>query len=759
MKYLLLLAFLLIPATTQAVWFDSAFYNRVKVEIVPSKVGTSTAIVNFPVYVNLADLSTDFWRYVRTDGADIRVAESDETTETAFELVTINAASSTGELHFLADSLSTTSTSTFYIYYGNADASAYASTSAYGSRNVWNSSYKAVYHLNESANDTAGTFRDSTANNRHITGNSLTSTSTVAGKLAGNGVYFDGSADYINMVAGTLSLSTATTAQTIQMWANLATTSDRNNPLITGRNSGDGDPIFSIHTGYNGDHNADTDTLSGFVRDDGGAGIIVSTGASDAVDGTWKMIHLARNTSKNRTTYLNGASQVSTTDTMTGALTTNIEAIGAERAWIAASYATAAYRYMHGTADEVRVLSTSTSLAWVQTEFNNQSTSSSFYQLGSYATSSSWYDESWNYRVRIDVRPHKVGTTTAVTNIPVYVNLADMPAGFWTNVQADGDDIRVTERNRVTETAYELVSIDTGASTGELHFLADTLSSVGTSSFYLYYGNATATAYAATDTYGRNAVWASYMMVHHFNMASGTSTDATGKGNDAAGVNSPNYRTTGKLGYAMGTTDSTDRYFKVTASTSNDINTTGYQVDMWLNASSSQSNWFTVLSRGAGGNNDWSFQRNDGSADWRVYHTNVNSTTFTSQLTPYLGTGYQKLTFVYDTAQSPDKGELYSNGIYKTGGDLLGAPSNTAGRDVWIGTDRSATVSLQGSMDELRIHTLNRAASWILTEFNNQSTTTEFYLLNTPESDPSGVGGGGATSTATSTDSGIIWFW
>jgi hypothetical protein len=108
----------------------------------------------------------------------------------------------------------------------------------------------------------------------------------------------------------------------------------------------------------------------------------------------------------------------------------------------------------------------------------------------------------------------------------------------------------VTESDGNTETAFELVSISTSTQRGELHFLADSLSSSATTTFYLYYGNSGASPYAATATYGRNNVWNQYTSVWHMQEGSGTRNDSDVDTNDLTAIATP-ASTTGKIGVAQ----------------------------------------------------------------------------------------------------------------------------------------------------------------------------------------------------------------
>ena len=113
-----------------------------------------------------------------------------------------------------------------------------------------------------------------------------------------------------------------------------------------------------------------------------------------------------------------------------------------------------------------------------------------------------WWNSSWSHRVKITIKSSQVPSTQ--TNFPVYVNLANLPNGFWGHIKSDGSDIRVTN-NTGSELAREVVVISKGASTGELWFKADSISD--SAYYYIYYGNAGASEPAATDADGSQGLW------------------------------------------------------------------------------------------------------------------------------------------------------------------------------------------------------------------------------------------------------------
>jgi hypothetical protein len=125
-----------------------------------------------------------------------------------------------------------------------------------------------------------------------------------------------------------------------------------------------------------------------------------------------------------------------------------------------------------------------------------------------------WYGTGWGTRTPITIQASQVDED--LTDFPVYVDLADLGSGFFSTVQDDGDDIRITESDGETELAYELVSIDTTGETGELHFNASFISSTTDTTFYIYHDNPNVSGYSETDTYGAQNVWGSeFIAVYH----------------------------------------------------------------------------------------------------------------------------------------------------------------------------------------------------------------------------------------------------
>ena len=166
-----------------------------------------------------------------------------------------------------------------------------------------------------------------------------------------------------------------------------------------------------------------------------------------------------------------------------------------------------------------------------------------------------WYDTNWIVRQKITIDHTKLSAN--VVNFPVYLNLGLLGTTFFNNVGSAGADIRLTKSDGTTELAREIVSV--GTATGEVHFNSSgTISSTQDTDFYIYYGNGTATDYAATATYGKNNTWKTeYKAIWH---GDGTA-DSSSNGNNITAVNSPTIGTTGKVGNAFELTKASHQYF------------------------------------------------------------------------------------------------------------------------------------------------------------------------------------------------------
>ncbi len=342
-------------------WYSSSTPRRIRVTVENTLVGTSSAITNFPVYLNLDDFPATFFDNVQSDGDDIRITTSDGVTEIPYELVSINTTTDTGELHFKAPTLSSTTDTTFYVYYGNGSASGYAANATYGSRNVWTNDYVAVYHLKETGSTAVDVYKDSTRNQYHAQGGAGVAanvpTATSSGYI-GIGQSFDGAGDLItnNLTAGAMSLASAT-PKTISAWT-----------YARAFNNGGVFRLGSINT--NGqDFSFRTLGVANQWRTQHWGTPDHDFTLTPSQD-TWRLFSVAFDGTTSRA-YGDAVLRNSEVVSLNTANGTTF-GIGT---WNGTS--------LNGIIDEVRIASTSRSLAWHQTEFNNQSNPTGFYSVAS----------------------------------------------------------------------------------------------------------------------------------------------------------------------------------------------------------------------------------------------------------------------------------------------------------------------------------------------------------------------------------------
>lgn len=137
---------------------------------------------------------------------------------------------------------------------------------------------------------------------------------------------------------------------------------------------------------------------------------------------------------------------------------------------------------------------------------------------------------------------HSVTTepTSNLTDFTFLVSLNQLPSDFWTNVQTDGDDIRVTsDAAGTTELPVDIILFtDSGPSGAGLIAVkySGTKSSSVDQKLYIWAGNASATRPGDTDTYGRENAYASHVRAF---WPSGAGTDRTQYDNDLTMTGSP----------------------------------------------------------------------------------------------------------------------------------------------------------------------------------------------------------------------------
>jgi hypothetical protein len=300
---------------------------------------------NFPMLFKITDM--DLANKARSDGYDIYFTSSDGSTQLNHEIEYYN--SGTGELVAWVNvtSLASSSDTTIYMYYGNSSQS----TTMENAEGVWDDNYIMVQHLNE----TSGTHFDSTQYDYDGTEFiDSPGTQDASGKIDGADE-FDGSNDYI-IINNLGTLLNNDKNITINLWINTASDiGNWRNPLSFGNGNFRfemGNPSTNIHVFNSGIE----------------VGIVEALGYNTLE--TWNYLTFASNDST-WGLYVDGVLiDDGTTDSGLNA--------GSDL-YLGVRYAISdAWK---GIIDEVRISNLSRSEAWIQTEYNNQNDTKSFYTV------------------------------------------------------------------------------------------------------------------------------------------------------------------------------------------------------------------------------------------------------------------------------------------------------------------------------------------------------------------------------------------
>jgi hypothetical protein len=352
----------LLSAGVLAAWPNGYTYRRA-ITIDFTKV-PNTDQSNFPVLVSgtYSYLATtaNAGNVRNASGFDvIFTSDSAGATKLNWEVETYTAATGVVIYWVQIPTVSHTANTVFYLFYGNASIS----TDQSNKTGTWDTNYKGVYHL---PNGTTLSAADSTSNaaNGTITGATATTGQIDGGSVSGTGKKID---------LGQMSGLQAKTALTQSAWI-----------FSTGHNTANTDIFISkVHAATATDPFEDFDFWVNstnhlvFEISSGVAGSRVTTTSSGTITAsTWTYVTAVYN-GANTKIYKNGV-QDATTGTFTGTLATNTT----NNVFIGFLGLTGNADEFTGNLDEVRLSSVARSADWITTEYNSQSSPSTFYTVG-----------------------------------------------------------------------------------------------------------------------------------------------------------------------------------------------------------------------------------------------------------------------------------------------------------------------------------------------------------------------------------------
>jgi hypothetical protein len=256
----------------------------------------------------------------------------------------------------------TASDTSLYMCYGNSGVSTYQGFST----STWDSNYKGVWHF---PNGTTLSLADSSSNSNtgNLGGGSTYSDIATFGQIYGSAKFNQG-ANTAGYVGDSNLINTALV--TISAWVYLTSIPAASSQLIAGFTDGLLSPTFDK------DLYVDTSGKVGFYIYDGAVKTVSSVSAIST--GQWTYVTATADGS-NINVYINGGAPVSTAagNSYAGYTVPNFF-IGC---------ATLTYSFLSANIDEVRVSTLARSPDWITTEYNNQSSISTFMTMGAETTS------------------------------------------------------------------------------------------------------------------------------------------------------------------------------------------------------------------------------------------------------------------------------------------------------------------------------------------------------------------------------------
>ena len=341
-------------------WTTSQQYADIAVPLNPT---ASAALTNFPVLISTND--TDLKNYVtNATGYDIIFVDSTETTQLDHEIE--KYVSSTGEIEAWVriPTLSASTDTVIYMYFDNSSIT----TPTANATGVWDSNFKAVWHMGDNAVNT--TVKESTSNGFNGTNSVNTNTVATTGQIDGGLNYSSGSSNYTNV--NNVASSIGTGNVTYSFWFKPTSTFNNSSTnqfdlVYLGSNSSSNDVGVRLITG--------TGQLQ-FVVWDGSNFRNASSQETSWTGGTWYFVTGTFSTSAGKHLYVNGSSDGSNTNKTRGSSQSNEMGL-AHGLEYSIDY------YFSGTLDEVRVSNIDRSAGWIATEYNNQNSPSTFETFGS----------------------------------------------------------------------------------------------------------------------------------------------------------------------------------------------------------------------------------------------------------------------------------------------------------------------------------------------------------------------------------------
>lgn len=708
-----------------------------------TEVEGSSALIDFPVLVSFAteaDLAAD----AQNDGFDIVFVDGDQSTVLDYEIVDFDG--STGELQAWVKipSVSATSNTEFLLYY---DRITTQTGDYYSDRaGVW-SNYAAVFHADDDPSNGLFDAVGGTELAAVGSGATVASGDEVSGQI-GNSVSLDqAQSDFFNL--GDV-LDIGTQDLTLQAWVN---TTDSDNGAVI-QKDGFGNSGYGMRVSGSGAVYAIIHNGSGFKA--------IANG--NVNDGSWRAMAATFDRSGNLSVYEDG--NFGDSSTISAYLSDDIQT--GNPLQIGRTQGTS--EFFDGDMDELRIRFGVLSSDWLATEYNNQSSPSSFITVsdgadltgtfcgdGTVQTPNAAYQgercddgnntngdgcsatcnlennsltvADWDYYKSIAYDHDDVSGTNSLIDFPIWVELSD--SDLASKALANGDDIVFTDTSdRILD--YEIDYYSSGDLGAWVRI--PSLSPINDTIIRMHYGNS-----SATNQEDPAGLWqAGYVAVYHLD--SGSLDDRTVFNNDSNNTATGTVNSSGQFGNSFDYSSIST----IPDSSSLDFKTNDFSVQSWINIASGET---PTIEKAGATPDEFSILFGETSSSYilnisTAASASYNYTSITNTWTAHHATFDRDGSVVF-----------YRNGASVGSTDISAQSTEDISQ---TGDELQISSYLTGEMDEIRISAEAKTGDWIATEYTNQDNPGATYVVGSefsaiPEVSAVAINGGADISLTEAT--------
>lgn len=364
MRLALLVIFLLTFSVNAFAAFPDGWGRRVEIIIQASKVNADQT--NFPSLFDVTNFPSELFGAAGSNqaldgGGDVRFS-TDEAgiNRLAVDIVSWDSTNSTCQVWVKVPAISSSVNTSIYAWYHKAGESQPARDAAFGSEAVWSNGYVAVWHMDESS----GGAVDATATGANLT-ESGSPTHSVAMQI-GDGVQFDAATEYMSMVDIT-ALHFAN-SYTLSVWYEVLGVPGSGWGRIVTKTQGSGsgtDDWALTSRGVGGVNNAPVTR-----RNSSSGTLTLLSGTARLTNDVSYQVARYSHTADSLELWLNGAFVLQGFDSGTQDDSNEPLSVG--------GHLGDATRYAIGVIDEIHIANVERSDEWIEAEYENQNTPSTF---------------------------------------------------------------------------------------------------------------------------------------------------------------------------------------------------------------------------------------------------------------------------------------------------------------------------------------------------------------------------------------------